>query len=226
MDISIIGLGWFGECLASKLLEEGYQIYGTTRSQEKQTSFTQSGIRCSLLDFPQLPSSELFESSIIVLNIPPFPDQLKWFQSWPWSQVHWPIFISSTSQKEILLKEEEWIQNHFSTWTILRFAGLIGGERHPGKILSGKTNLPGRLWPVNLIHRDDAVSFTKMVIEKKIQNKVINVVSDSHPTREDYYTNYCLRNNLTPPHFDAKDLSTKEAVSSREMAKYFKTSKI
>jgi nucleoside-diphosphate-sugar epimerase len=226
MKVSIIGLGWFGEALGSALLKDGHTILGTTRSDEKKEKFKTSNIEASLLSFPAFPDKELFESEIVVLNIPPFAQELAWFKSWPWKSKTWVIFISSTSQKEILLEQEQWVSSHFSEWTILRFGGLLGGNRHPGKHLAGRKDLPGRLWPVNLIHQDDCVSFTKIVMAKNLKKKIFNVVSDQHPTREEYYTRYCRENGLPLPEFNQCDESTKEIVKSDEMEKYHHAIKI
>lgn len=219
MICKIIGLGWYGKPLAEKLVQLGYSVSGTTTSPEKLQAFLQDNIQAEILKYPDIPSD--LSADIIVLNIPPFADELSWFKKWPFKNNSWIIFISSTSNKEVLLEQEEWIRNHFQRWTILRFGGLIGGDRHPGKHLSGRKNLTGRLHPVNLIHQDDTVDATITVIEKRIINKTINVVSDEHPTREDYYTNWCKRHQLPLPEFDQTDSSTGKVVENEELKKFY-----
>lgn len=221
MKISILGLGWFGAPLAHELLKKNHAVSGSTRTLEKRNSFRDSGIACEVLDYPLHPEETLLSADIIVLNIPPFAEELTWFKSWNLPRSTWVIFISSTSEAPLLLEQENWIQEHFKTWTILRFAGLMGGGRHPGKHLSGRKNLPGRLWPVNLIHRDDVVSFTCQVIEEKIQNEIIAVVSDEHPTREEFYTDYCQSHNLPIPEFSPEDTSVKPALTNQRLKRYY-----
>lgn len=226
MRISILGLGWYGDPLACKLKELGFKVIGSTRSEEKIQGFKERGIEAITLNYPNVPHKELTDIDIMILNIPPFEQELKWFKSWNLSSQIWTIFISSTSGRKNLIEQEEWIQSYFNNWTVLRFSGLYGDDRHPGNHLSGKKDLKGRLWPVNLIHQDDCVAFTVKVIEERIQNKIIELTSDEHPTREEYYTEYCRLKGLPLPVFDQTDESTKSIVSNEEMKKYFTPSKL
>lgn len=230
--ISIIGLGWFGEPLAKSLIKQGFEILGTTRTEEKKSEFEKHNIKVELLDYPKYPPRDLLNSDIIVLNIPPFAEELEWFESWGWNEKSWIIFISSTSvyaktttSASSLKQQESWIQEHFNHWTILRFGGLIGPDRHPGKHLSGRKNLAGRLSPVNLIHLDDCIGVTKTIIAKNIQNEIFNVVSSEHPTREKYYTDYCLKHGLPLPEFDLKDHTVTEVVSNEKLLSIYSTFK-
>lgn len=219
MVCKIIGLGWYGLPLAEKLSSLGFSVSGTTTSPEKQQALFQKNIQAEILKYPDIPSD--LAADVIVLNIPPFEDELNWFKSWPFKKDSWIIFISSTSNKEVLLEQEEWVKNNFDRWTILRFGGLIGGNRHPGKHLSGRKNIAGRLHRVNLIHQDDTVDATIAVIEKKIMKKTINVVSDEHPTREEYYTAWCRRHQLPLPEFDQTDSSTGKVVDNKELKSFY-----
>src|SRR5665648_142015 len=146
MKISIVGLGFFGIPLAQKLISQKHSISGTTRSVEKMKSIETQGIQVSILNYPHTPSIEILESDIIVLNIPPFVEELEWFKSWNLKKDTILIFISSTSVEnnpdksnaKLLALQEEWIKTYFTTWSILRFGGLMGHGRHPAKYLSGK----------------------------------------------------------------------------------------
>lgn len=229
MKISVIGLGWYGEPLAQELQKSGHRISGSTRTKEKEQSFYSQNINAERLSYPDLPSDNLMNADIVILNIPPFEEELQWFKNFEWNAKTWLIFISSTSvyptpetkSGHLLQQQEEWVQNEFEHWTILRFGGLYGGSRHPGKSLSGKKNLAGRMKPVNLIHLDDCIGFTKTVIEKRLQNKIFNVVSDDHRTREEFYTEHCRKAGLPLPEFDQNDLSQGKIVPNEEMKKYY-----
>jgi nucleoside-diphosphate-sugar epimerase len=221
MKINILGLGWFGEPLAKALMNQGHEVKGSCRTTEKQQNLFSKNISSFTLNYPDLPSEELLNAGVIVLNIPPFAEELAWWKSWNINPETWIIFISSTSNSPLLLEQEKWIQETFHQWTILRFGGLIGGGRHPGKHLSGRKNLPGRLWPVNLIHQDDVVSFTNLVITKKIQKEIIDVVSDEHPTREEFYSDYCQSQNLPLPEFSPEDHSVKLPISNDRLKHYY-----
>ena len=154
MNISIIGLGRFGEALGTVLKNDGHDINGTTRTEIKLSHLHEKHFQPSILVYPDAPSFDL-KSDIIILNIPPFPGQLEWFKTWNWSTHSKIIFISSTStypapnssSSEILLSEEEWVKSTFPIFSILRFGGLYSDSFHPGKYLSGKQNLPGSITP-------------------------------------------------------------------------------
>ena len=243
MKISIIGLGWFGEALAQELKNQ-HKIWGTTRSEEKVLLFNQQNITTERLTITDRPSEELLSADVIILNIPPFAGQLEWFKSWQWRKETHLIFISSTSvygkntgtvdetisplpetdNAKILIEEEAWIKT-FPNYTIIRFGGLIGANRHPGKFLSGKLNLSGGDLPVNLIHLQDCISFTKLVIDKKLYGETFNLVHPEHPSRRDYYQSYCLKHNLPLPEFIDSFEDGKIISSSKVMNHYlFSTS--
>lgn len=229
MKTSIIGLGWFGQALAQKLKKQGHEVWGTTRTTAKKSLLEKSDLAVQVLQYPDLPGKELLDADVVILNIPPFPQELSWFKSWPWDPKAWVIFISSTalySPHEQVLShplhdQEEWIKSTFKNWTVLRFGGLIGGGRHPGKFLSGKDNIKGRLWPVNLIHQSDAVGFALTVLERELKSKTFHVVSDDHPTKEAFYTDFCQQNGLPLPSFDQHDQTLGKIVPNEEMKKYY-----
>lgn len=230
MRISIIGLGWFGYPLALSLKERGIHVLGTTRSSDKKNKFQTSGIETSLLNFPSLPQKDLLEADVIVLNIPPFAEQLEWFKMWEWNNDKKIIFISSTSVypepetdgARFLYEQEKWIQENFSKWIVLRFGGLLGNGRHPGKILSGRKSLKGQNWPVNLIHLKDTIAFIKVVIDKNLGHEIVNVVSDDHRSRKDFYSGYCQLRGLPLPEFDITDQSTGKVVPNDALKKYYR----
>ena len=233
-SVSIIGLGWFGTPLAHALKEK-FEIYGTTRSAEKVSDFLSRGIKAETLDESGVPSSELMNSDIIVLNIPPFRNQLKWFQSWNWKSSSKIYFISSTSVYgdqeglldettppvpnteggQILVDEEQWFKS-FPNCTIIRFGGLFGEGRHPGKFLAGRKDLDKGNWPVNLVHLNDCVSFLEHLIKEEITGETFNLVHPDHPSRESYYTTYCKDHQLAPPQF-RPDHSIGKTISSSKV---------
>jgi hypothetical protein len=223
MKVSVLGFGWFGTPMGLSLLRDGFTVCGSTRTPEKREKLTSLGLQTELLNYPEMPAPQLLKTDILILNIPPREDHLEWFKTWNMDSNIWTIFISSTSGRDLLLKQEKWIQEHFKEWTILRFAGLVGPNRHPGNFLSGKSDLPGKLWPVNLLHQEDAVGFTNEIIRKKIKNEIIEVLCDEQHSREDFYIESSKLINKPLPHFNPNDFSTKDPISnlrSREIYKF------
>jgi nucleoside-diphosphate-sugar epimerase len=102
---------------------------------------------------------------------------------------------SAVFQAEKILLNE----NSFQT-TVVRFGGLIGANRNPGRFLAGKKNIPANT-PVNLIHRDDCVSILSQIIEKDIWGEVFNACSPVHPTKKEFYTRAAEVSDLPAPEF-------------------------
>ncbi|WP_372950290.1 hypothetical protein [Mariniphaga sp.] len=84
--------------------------------------------------------------------------------------------------------------------TVVRFGGLIGANRNPGRFLAGKKNIPANT-PVNLIHRDDCVDILSQIIEKEIWGEVFNACSPVHPTKKEFYTKAAEVSDLPAPEF-------------------------
>lgn len=80
--------------------------------------------------------------------------------------------------------------------TVIRFGGLLGDNRIPGKYFSGKENVPGHP-PVNYIHRKDAVNAVLWIIEKNLWNETYNIVCPKHPEKRPFRKK-CYRHWLCP----------------------------
>jgi len=89
---------------------------------------------------------------------------------------------------EVLLASELEIVNSGLPHNILRFGGLAGPGRHPGRFLAGKANLVGGDQAVNFLHLDDAIGVSCYLLENDITNEVFNVVSPVHPQKKDFYS--------------------------------------
>lgn len=120
----------------------------------------------------------------------------------------------STESGKQLLEAEQIFQNStdFET-TILRFGGLIGNERHPIKMLTGRTNLSNGNHPVNLIHLNDCVGIIFQILEENWWNEIINGVHPEHPSKKEYYTSKALKMNLlAPTYLENKDIKGKKII--------------
>lgn len=103
-------------------------------------------------------------------------------------------------------------QTGFQT-TVLRFAGLIGYDRKPGKFLSGKKNIEDG--PVNVIHQDDCILIINEIIEQGVWGEVFNACSDMHPTRKAFYSLAAAKIGLPAPEFTAGSASFKIVNSDK-----------
>jgi nucleoside-diphosphate-sugar epimerase len=102
-----------------------------------------------------------------------------------------------------LLEAEHMLQAEtaFAT-TIVRFAGLYGGDRDPGRFMMGRDVVPGGDAPVNLIHQDDCIGIVMAILEQDVRGEAFNAVADTHPTRRALYTAAAQRLGYEPPTFE------------------------
>lgn len=73
-SISILGCGWLGLPLAEHLTQQGYQVKGTTTTENKLDILREKGISPYLAMLnPELSISDrsFFDSDILIINIPP-----------------------------------------------------------------------------------------------------------------------------------------------------------
>lgn len=117
-----------------------------------------------------------------------------------------------------LLEVERLLQScpEFKT-TVIRFGGLIGYDRKPGRFLAGKKEITNADSPVNLIHRDDCIAIIHRVIEKGIWGETFSACADSHPKRKDYYTAQAEKSGLEPPVFNRSGESSYKIVTSDKL---------
>lgn len=233
--IGVLGCGWLGLPLAKKLLEDSYQVFGTTTSPSKLEVLKDARIvpyMVSLSDVEIHGDMEGFLSNIdvLIINVPPrlrgsntenFVEKMKLLlnkiKNSPISKV---LFISSTSvygeiEGEVteetppepatesgiqLLASEKLFKNAaFVETTIIRFGGLIGPERHPVTMLSGRKGLSNGNDPINLIHLDDCIHMITTILHRAYWGETFNGVYPLHPKKRDYYISEAKKRGIPPP---------------------------
>ena len=109
-----------------------------------------------------------------------------------------PVAISGKilSEAEELFKQQE----TFKT-TIIRFGGLLGPGREPGRFFSGRIGIPNGLAPVNLIHLDDCTGITRAIIRQDAFGYTFNACTPHHPKKMDFYTKAAVKAGLHAPEF-------------------------
>jgi nucleoside-diphosphate-sugar epimerase len=168
-------------------------------------------------------------------------EQLKYLKSMVTnSKVKKIVFISSTSiypedprQKEYFQSEslnlentgnqtqfkgEALFQNERNyDLTIIRFGGLMGGNRIPGKYFAGKQNVIGHT-RVNFVHILDAIGIVEWVILKGLWNETFNGVAPSHPFRKEIYERNAIEYGLDPPKsYSPENSSLDRLISSQKI---------
>lgn len=219
--ISILGSGWLGLPLAIELNQLGYQIKASSRSEARLSQVKEAGISAHVYDIEADQNDVSFlQADILIINITSksvdsFKNLIALIENSPIQKV---LFISSTSVYQdsldpsslaitesdqdaliscpLLTIENLFRENpHFDT-SIIRFSGLIGYQRHPGRFFA-KTQEDGSVKckpiknpeaSVNMIHRDDCIGIIKALLERDIWGEIFNGCSSDHPTRREFYT--------------------------------------
>ena len=215
----IIGLGWLGQKLSQKLNDDGIKVWGTHRDT---FSFESNSLPRTFCDV-------LFLNTPPLTNIPAQAYAEKVLEN----SAAKIIFISSTSvytknvgrviESDTPLpdtKSGQWLldvetilfEENRDRVTVIRPGGLIGGERHPVRSLSGRMDVPNGDHVVNLIHRDDLISI--ICASDNFSFGLINAVSPFHPTRELYYNQWAQKLKIPGVDF-ARSVSPDRIVDSK-----------
>lgn len=126
------------------------------------------------------------------------------------------------SGKAMLTAELHLRENSDFNSTIIRFGGLIGPGRNPGRFFAGKTAIPNGKAPVNLIHLTDCIGITLQIIEKSAFGYLYNACAEDHPERQTFYTAAALNSGLERPEFinELKNWKQVNSINIKEKLNY------
>ncbi|WP_397446380.1 NAD(P)-binding domain-containing protein [Polaribacter sp. R77954] len=238
--ISILGCGWLGKPLAVSFLEDGYTVKGSTTSESKIDDLESLDIETYLVDISENEEFDLFlESDILIVaitskDIDGFEKLISQIQESPIQKV---IFISSTSVypriNKVMTEEDDIIANHplvaienlfsenkFFETTIIRFAGLFGGERHPANWFKNGKVIPQPDGFVNMIHREDCIEIIHEIINQNCWNEIFNACTNHHPKRRDFYINARESKGFELPIFKNENKYEWKIISSKKIQKF------
>ncbi|MEW7314388.1 SDR family oxidoreductase [Buttiauxella gaviniae] len=107
-----------------------------------------------------------------------------------------------TASGRVLKELESWLHDLPGTSVdILRLAGLVGPERHPGRFLAGKTDVANGAHGVNLVHLEDVISAITLLLQAPKGGHIYNLCAPDHPTRAEFYSLMARQMNLDAPVF-------------------------
>lgn len=109
-----------------------------------------------------------------------------------------PLSLENTGNDTIFRAEKLMEKDRNYDLTTVRFGGLLGDDRVPGKYFSGKENVVGHT-RVNFIHRRDSVRLLAWVIERELWNQTFNGVAPIHPLRKEIYEKNAAEFEIAPP---------------------------
>lgn len=240
-----MGAGWLGLPLAKKLHKEGYEVWASTRQENKPL---EKSIAHFILfntaqpEFSHFPEAQFFDHAVWL--IPPgrseesraaFVPAIHAFCAWGKEVKGSVILISSTgvyperaedfyedypltsfeSGHPALLNAEQAIQA-LSNGLVLRLGGLCGSGRMLLQFVSGKTISSSAQDPVNLIHLEDALSVIMAVLSKPaLPYACYNVCAPMHPSKEIYYQSLNKRFGLAMPVFQSIERKDKLVLTER-----------
>ena len=232
---SILGCGWLGIPLAKHFISNGIQVNGSTTSLRKLDALKAIGVIPYLINIENTKNyKDFLDCNVLIIMITSkqldaYKNLIQEIES---ATVNNVIFISSTSvyprynknytetdetQDTLLLKVENLFRHSKKfTSTIIRFAGLYGGKRHPGNWFKDR-KIPQPNGFVNMIHRDDCIAIISQIISESIFGETFNACVNHHPTRKDFYSHARKRLNKPEPKFEEGEVLEYKIISSAKL---------
>ena len=124
---------------------------------------------------------------------------------------------STESGKQLLASENLFKNTPELQTTIIRFGGLIGPDRHPVTMLSGRKGLTNGNAVINLIHVEDCIGIIKAIIQDDWWDELFNGVYPYHPTKQEYYSSEAQKRGLTIPVYSNTSLHPGNKIDSRKL---------
>lgn len=253
--ISILGSGWLGFPLALELSQANFHIKASSRTPERLAYLRKASIDAYAYDIDvsdtrkSTHENDFLQADILIINITSksieaFTRLISEIEK---STIQQVLFISSTSVYQNsadldalpvtedsieqltpcpLLDIENLLQHnaHFKT-TVIRFSGLIGYQRHPGRFFLAKTEnddvycktIKNPDAKVNMIHRDDCLGIINAVIKQNCWGEVFNACASQHPTRREFYQAALNHLGEYEPVFSGQTDSVGKVISNKKV---------
>lgn len=85
--------------------------------------------------------------------------------------------------------------------TIIRFGGLMGPGRNPGRFFAGRKDIGGGDIPVNMIHLEDCIGIIQTLLKPEIPDGIYHAATPHHPVKSEFYTQAAEIAGLEKPQF-------------------------
>lgn len=226
MKIGILGCGWLGTRVATKL-SSTHEIFTTSRSAENCNHLKKLNFRAFQMDFEQememeaaiskqfqnlntiiisLPVSKNAFSSAVFHHVQAFlkdyNGQMILFSSLGIYPQTNGIYTENSEENlnENILAAEIFYKKAFPKLNILRLGGLMGDKRKFSNYFQNK-NISAPEDPVNHVHYEDVTEIIALLIQKQINAKLYNVVAPFHPTKKQilHFQREGLISTVQPP---------------------------
>jgi nucleoside-diphosphate-sugar epimerase len=246
-SVSILGCGWLGFPLAQKLIAESFKVKGSSTTLSKLEELQKARIEPYHIQLPNNDfKTDFFASQYLIINIPPRTskegvnhhlESIKSVVNYiPENQKI--IYVSATSvypkvdhpidedhqldhqsdrAKALIQAEELLLKNFRERLTIVRFGGLLGYDRIPGKYYANK-KLAQHQQKVNYIHQDDAVGLLTAILKQNKWGFILNGVAPNHPIKKEVFQQNAKDFNFRPPFFEnATQVLTNRIIKSSKI---------
>jgi nucleoside-diphosphate-sugar epimerase len=247
LKVSILGCGWLGKPLGTVLANNGCLVLGSTTKRENISALEAVGVVPYVLEVNTALSEDVhrsfFSCDVLVISLPhgarrgkseEYVSQIEYVVDAAHAVTKNIILISTTSvypnlnrvvieedadNDNAIVRAERLVRQSGISNTILRFAGLFGPGRHPGRFVAGKKDVKGGDVPVNMVHLDDCIAIIERVIQQNVWHEVLNVCADDHPARKMFYTSAAAALGVEPPVFLDEEESEYKIVSNERLKK-------
>lgn len=228
--------------MAEQLVSKGYHVKASTTLESRLPKLKSIDVEPFIIDIGKLQSNiqTFLQTNVLVINIPSkntysFSILAKELEK---SKVEKVVFVSSTSvyknsnkiisesdsaesTEHPLLKIENLIRNIDSIQTtVVRFGGLIGYSRNPGKFFVKERVVHNSDSPVNLIHRDDCIEIICQIIEQEAWGNVFNCCADTHPTKKEFFTQAINSIGNEIPEFTKSKTKSFKIISNQKVKQF------
>jgi len=244
LSTSLLGTGWLGLPLARELISQGYRVIGSTRTKQRNSELLAANIQPYNIDL-NLQTQDwdgFLQSGILIINIP--SKEIRGFErliaNIQNSDIQKVLFISSTSVYPTLNRvihedknleknehplrkiEQLFLNNTQFETSVIRFGGLIGYSRHPGRFFKPGLSIKNPDSKVNLIHRDDCINIILRIIKLNLWGEEFNCCADTHPTKREFYSYVALQCGIEELKFEQQDepcYEMNKIISNRKVKK-------
>lgn len=235
--IQIIGSGWLAHPLSKQLINDGYTVSLTSRDTDKCEQLTASGL--NTLQFDITASSANYDAVlncdilIIAITCKDLTAFKRLAQAISTSKIKHVLYISSTSvyrSTNDVVVEDQALENPDSIiyqieqtlaaidpipLTRLRFSGLIGPKRHPGRFFRGGKSIKQPDAPVNLIHLNDCIGLIQAILNQpEAWGQAFNGSAGSHPIKRVFYAHAFTQIGTELPPFSDEPVDAYKIVSN------------
>lgn len=130
------------------------------------------------------------------------------------------VIDEPSASGSILIEAEKKVRGHFKeNATIIRFSGLIGEGRHPGKFTQYADVMKNPTGKINLIRLQDCIALIRCVYDQHYFGEIVNGCGDEHPTRKEYYSKAAASLDLNALIFDENEIESWKIVSNEKSKK-------